>query len=74
MLAWPGGARRLYGRDGFSLQEEPTLWENGGIIPSALDGAVTADRMIPRPVRPAQRIPQPRTSRLERARARLKRR
>ncbi|MGI8330123.1 hypothetical protein ACRYCC_09155 [Actinomadura scrupuli] len=74
MLAWPDGARRLYGRDGFSLHLEPTLWENGGSIPEALDRAVPADRVIPQQARSEDHIPQPRTSRLERARARLKRR
>ncbi|MEV5749907.1 hypothetical protein AB0L00_18970 [Actinoallomurus sp. NPDC052308] len=73
MLAWPDGARRLIGRDGFSLLIEPTLWIGGSSLAARLDEAVPADRVVPRPGRSPDRIPKPKASRYQRVRARLTR-
>ncbi|MEV5707388.1 hypothetical protein [Actinoallomurus sp. NPDC052274] len=73
MLAWPDGARRLIGRDGFSLLIEPTLWIGGSSLAARLDEAVPADRIVPRPRRSPDRIPKPKASRYQRVRARLTR-
>ncbi|WP_141955338.1 peptidase M16 family protein [Actinoallomurus bryophytorum] len=72
MLAWPDGARRLIGRDGFLLTVEPTLWTRGASLTARLDAGVPADRVVPMPRRPAGEIPVARTSRYERVRARFK--
>jgi hypothetical protein len=74
MLAWPDGARRLIGRDGFVLMVEPTLWTQGASLPSRLDVGVPADRVVPMPRRRAEEIPTGKTSRYERVRARFKHR
>lgn len=73
MLAWPDGGRRLIGRDGFVVPVEPTLWAGGSFLTAMLDGAVSAERRIPMPERPAEAIPGPAVSRYERFRARIKR-
>lgn len=72
MLAWPDGARKLIGRDGFSLTVEPTLWTRGASLPAQLDAGVPADRVVPMPRRPAEKIPVAKTGRYERIRARFK--
>lgn len=72
LLAWPDGARHLIGRDGFRVQVEPTLWHDGHTIPALIDAAVPQRRVVPRPQRPAEQIPQPQTSRRQRLRARWK--
>jgi zinc protease len=72
MLAWPDGARRLIGRDGFVVTVEPTLWAGGSSLPSRLDAGVPADRIVPMPER--SDIPAARTSRYERIRARFRHR
>jgi zinc protease len=74
MLAWPDGARRLIGRDGFVVTVEPTLWTDGSSLPSRLDAGVPADRVVPMPERSAADIPAARTSRYERVRARFRHR
>lgn len=74
MLAWPDGARKLFGRDGFVLMVEPTLWTHGASLPARLDTGVPADRVIPMPQRHAEDIPAPKTTRYERVRAHFKRR
>lgn len=76
MLAWPDGARRLIGRDGFHLTVEPTLWARDVSLTARLDAGVPADRVVPMPRRPAEKIPKPgraQTSRYARVRARFKR-
>jgi zinc protease len=74
MLAWPDGARKLIGRDGFFLTVEPTLWTHGASLPARLDAGVPAERVVPMPQRRAEDIPTPKTSRYERVRARFKHR
>jgi zinc protease len=74
MLAWPDGARRLIGRDGFVLTVEPALWANGSSLPARLDGAVPSDRVITMPPRADGEIPAAKPSRYTRARARFKHR
>ena len=69
MLAWPDGARKLIGRDGFFLTVEPTLWTRGASLTAQLDAGVPADRVVPMPRRPAEKIPVAKTSRYERVRA-----
>jgi hypothetical protein len=61
LLAWPDGARRLIGWDGFSLHVEPTLWRKGKDIVAAIDAGVPADKQIAMPARDAADIPQPST-------------
>jgi hypothetical protein len=68
MLAWPDGARKLIGRDGFSLMVEPTLWARGSSLTAELDAGVPADRVVPRPRRQV-----PAVKRRERLRVRFKR-
>jgi hypothetical protein len=73
LQTWPDGARVLFGRDGFNLRVEPTLWDDGGMIPALIDREVPASRAVPMPDRPAAQIPKHETSRRQRLRARLKR-
>ncbi|WP_051400066.1 M16 family metallopeptidase [Haloechinothrix halophila] len=74
MLAWPDGARRLYGTDGLVLHVEPNMWRGGGILPERIDNGVDPDVVIPLPPREPQEIPRPTVSAVERIVARLKRR
>ncbi|MCO6009735.1 hypothetical protein NE236_32665 [Actinoallomurus purpureus] len=73
MLAWPDGARKLIGRDGFILMIEPALWAHGSSLTAQLDTGVPTDRVVPMPLRPAEAIPIAKTSPYERIRARFKR-
>lgn len=58
--AWPDGARRIVGADGFQILIEPTLYDG---MPSdavaAIDAAVPAGLHIPRPARSPELIPRP---------------
>ncbi|MFJ7155718.1 M16 family metallopeptidase [Streptomyces sp. NPDC101118] len=59
VVAYPDGARRLIGADGFSVAAEPTLF---GLTPAALaavDAAVPADRVVHAPARRQDQIPVP---------------
>lgn len=59
VLAWPDGARFLIGTDGFSLRIEPTLWENGHLVPEAIDRGVDPGLVLRQPARAADAIPKP---------------
>ncbi|MFU8872930.1 M16 family metallopeptidase [Micromonospora sp. SL4-19] len=59
LLAWPDGARRLIGYDAITVHIEPTLIDlHPGAI-AVIDQQVPADRRVPMPARPPERIPQP---------------
>jgi predicted Zn-dependent peptidase len=59
LLAWPDGARRLVGYDAIAMQIEPTLFDlHPGAI-GVIDQQIPADRRVPMPARPPERIPQP---------------
>lgn len=58
VLAWPDGRRVLVAPDGITVTVEPTLWDRGASIVSAIDAA-TADRFVPRPERAPADIPKP---------------
>ncbi|MCI4062089.1 hypothetical protein MRQ36_05720 [Micromonospora sp. R77] len=59
MLAWPDGARRLIGNDAIAMHIEPTLFDlHPGAI-GVIDQQVAADRRVPMPARPPEKIPQP---------------
>ena len=59
LLAWPDGARRLIGFDAIAMQIEPTLFDlHPGAI-GVIDQQVPADRRVPMPARPQEKIPQP---------------
>lgn len=60
MLTWPDGGRRLIGRDGLSVDVEPTLY--AGIDEAAIrtiDGAVAAAAVVPLPPRDPDQVPRP---------------
>lgn len=74
MLAWPDGARHLFGRDGLHLRLEPTLWQYGAALPELIDRGVPPEVVIPKPPRADDDIPrQARKSTWTRLRARLRR-
>ena len=58
MLAWPDGARRLFGADAVSLVVEPTLWDVPAAELARIDAAVPASLTVPLPAREAGRIPR----------------
>ncbi|MGR6321445.1 insulinase family protein [Micromonospora soli] len=59
LLAWPDGARRMIGYDGITVHIEPTLLDlHPGAI-AVIDQQVPADRRVPMPARPPERVPQP---------------
>lgn len=58
MLTWPDGARRLYAADGISVVIEPTLWQDGQELVSAVDRGASAV-MVPMPPRADEDIPTP---------------
>ncbi len=58
--AWPDGARRIVGPDGFQILIEPTLYD--GLPPDAIariDAAVPDRRHVRRPARSPESVPQP---------------
>ncbi|MEU2611132.1 insulinase family protein [Micromonospora sp. NPDC007271] len=59
LLAWPDGARRLIGYDGITVHIEPTLIDLHPAAVGVIDQQVPADRRVPMPPRPPERIPQP---------------
>lgn len=61
MTTRPDGGRCLTGLDGFRIAVEPTLFgEVTAERIAVLDKAVPADAIVPLPVRPVEKIPQPR--------------
>jgi zinc protease len=58
-LEWPDGARRLVGRDGFTVHIEPTLYGLRSEAIAAIDAAVDPRRVVRMPARDPGDIPQP---------------
>ncbi|MFC5183130.1 peptidase M16 family protein [Actinomadura harenae] len=55
VLAWPDGARVLYGTDGTAVRVEPSQWAGAETLAADIDAAVPADRVARMPARsPAQ--------------------
>ena len=71
VLAFPDGGRTVIARDAYHLAVEPSLWRDGGQLVTQLDDLVPRELHIPMPQRPAEAIPRPRSTRWQRARARL---
>jgi hypothetical protein len=46
VLRWPGGSRGLWGRDGFYVHVDPTLWWRGRDAVQAVDAGVPSDRYV----------------------------
>jgi len=59
MWAWPDGARKLVGHDGFVLSVEPTLNAVDPAAISRLDAAVPAHLVIRMPARDPNAVPRP---------------
>ena len=59
MLAWPDGARRLFGADAVAVTIEPTLWDVPAAELARIDTAIPAALTIEQPVREQSQIPQP---------------
>ncbi len=59
MLAWPDGARTLYGPDGIMVTIEPQLWHGGAMAAGAVNAAVPPDRVAPMPARAPGTVPRP---------------
>jgi predicted Zn-dependent peptidase len=58
MVAWPDGARSLFGPDAINVHIEPNLWNIPGSEIYAIDAAVPADRIARMPERAPDAIPQ----------------
>ena len=58
-LDWPDGRRVFIGEDGISVTVEPTLFRLDAEGRAGLDVRVAAARVIPRPARDRESIPQP---------------
>lgn len=59
MLAWPDGARRLIGADGFTVHLEPTLYQGLAAAIPALDSGVHPHLRVEMPARNPSQIPAP---------------
>ena len=59
MLAWPDGARRLFGADAVTVTIEPTLWDVPLADLARLDAAVPTALIVGQPAREPDRIPIP---------------
>jgi zinc protease len=58
MLAWPDGARRLFGADAVTVLVEPTMWHLPAAELARIDAAVPAALTVAQPAREPGRIPQ----------------
>jgi hypothetical protein len=72
LLRYPDGGRQLIRHDGYQLQVEPTLWQQGPEAIAMLDSAVPRALHIPLPERPQDEIPQSKVRRIDKLRATLK--
>lgn len=59
MLAWPDGARRLFGADAVTVTVEPTLWDVPATELAQIDTAIPAALTIAQSAREQSQIPQP---------------
>ena len=59
MLAWPDGARRLFGADAVTVSIEPTMWDVPAAELARIDTAIPAALTIAQPAREQSQIPQP---------------
>jgi hypothetical protein len=59
MLAWPDGARVLFGPDAVMVAVEPTLWHVSATTLAGIDAAVPADRVVHQPARDPATVPKP---------------
>lgn len=59
MLAWPDGARRLFGADAVNVMIEPTLWSVPAAELARIDAAVPGAVTIAQPARAPEHIPKP---------------
>jgi zinc protease len=72
MLAWPDGARSLFGADAMNVHVEPRLWRLPAGALQHVDMAIPPDRVAHLPDRPAETQPKPSTRRGQRMQARLR--
>jgi zinc protease len=72
MLAWPDGARSLFGADAMNVHVEPRLWRLPAGALQHVDTAIPPDRVAHLPDRPAETQPKPSTRRAQRMQARLR--
>jgi len=59
MQTYPDGARTLFGRDGFRIHLEPTIYPVDAASLKAIDAAVPAQVVVALPARAADDIPKP---------------